>query len=760
MADASIKEQILKLLPKIQRARALAVKQTAQSLSPLAASIAGSFAAGGSGLASPVDSSNLTNDFIASVRSASKVSAGEALTLFMKEQGLVYAIGRDAARVHLTFAGNTDAERLATFAKTKLRMAHAVLVECAGPNGPVFFIQETASDVAVAPVAGEPLEVMGGVVSGRKTGLRVALLDTRARKPKNAFTAIDWTEYVQGILPPEDVSAPGYSVNAKQPYGPAWGATRPPGTPANLRLAGVATRVTPLPLPADAYTVTARVTYSPPPLFQGRAHDEYDNRPGAREGNVGLADPGPFGDQRGRGIDTAGRPVGRARVDRYGAFLWSAAEWVEFSQGLSVSVYNKDTFALEQIALSAPEPVTLTHAHEVPPALEQRAITAFSTLITYMAGTQVEPVFQGILLDLYTRSFSVFKRCLSALNTLQPATDEAGMKTGMRKRNAQLYELLTQRGLDLTADAGADVRGALARAGAYSIPEWRQAGETYLPAGGVEYGGATASAPPNGSIVLSEVESVPAQLAPYVYKNAWEGAHAFTGSQVGSRKGVPVGFVVLHWGGETREIVIRNLGDAKSTHYTVSVTGEIHQHAYLSDATWHGGVQNAWSIGIDLCTPGFLKKGDELKPRFSAFTPVTVPLFGSVSYARGPVDLYESTHMLLERLRALYPQIGVESLGLVRDAASGDNYVIVAGGYYFDVQYIDTWYGVTSHGMIAKDDRDRPARVDDLYMFIYHCLRRAGNTSEQAYQNATRTIGQRPLPANDSLPPRIKLLTQ
>lgn len=760
MADVSIKEQIKKLLPKIERARALATKQTAQSLSPLAASIAGSFATGASLFASPVDSSNLTNDFIASVRAASKVSAGEALTLFMKEQGPVYAIGRDAARVHLTFAGNTDAERLAAFAKAKLRMAHAVLVECTGPSGPVFFIQETASDVTVAPAAGEPLEVMGGVVSGRKTGLRVALLDTRARKPKNAFASIDWTEYVQGILPPEDVSALGYSVNAKQPYGPAWGATRPPGTPANLRLAGVATRVTPLPLPADAYTVAARVTYSPPVLFQGRAHDGYDNRPGSREGNVGLADPGPFGDLRGRGIDTPGRPVGRARIDRYGAFLWSAAEWVEFSQGLSVSVYNTGTFALEQIALSAPEPVTLTHAHEVPPALEQRAITAFSTLITYLAGTQVEPVFQGILLDLYTRSFSVFKRCLSALNTLLPATDEAGMKTGMRKRNAQLYELLTQRGLDLTADAGVDVRGALARAGAYSIPEWRQQGNTYLPAGGVKYGGATASAPPNGSIVLSEVESVPAQLAPYVYKNAWEGAHAFTGSQVGSRKGVPIGFVVLHWGGATREDVIRNLGKEKSTHYTVSVTGEIHQHAYLSDATWHGGLQNTWSIGIDLCTPGLLEKGDELKPRFSAFTPVKVPLFGSKSYARGPIELYESTHMLLERLRSLYPQIGVQRLGLVHDPASGDDFIVVAGGYYLGEQYISMWYGVTSHGMVAKDDNDKPSRVDDLYMFIYHCLRRAGNTSEQAYQNATRTIGQRPRPANDSLPPRIKLLTQ
>lgn len=755
----SVKARLASMISTIKNARA-AAPAVNSAFSPLALSLAAARARGYTLAQPPVDKSFVSLKFAEIIRRAQAL--GNYLRIELASPGPVYAVGRGSSRVYTDIAGKTVAGLRVLAVKNLLGFTHAVLVEYTDASGKkTYFLQETASQLTGELDANKPIEAAGGVQYGNGYSVRVALLEQNS--VLNPFNRIDWVEYVESIVPAQTTISVSYNTTVARPYGPFWVATRPPGTPANLRFtsSAVSGNFPEYGFPDDMLKHPVTKHALPTTIYYGEAHKAYDNRPEEGRGGAGLVDPGPLGEARGGGIESGSRPAGSARVDRFGVVKWTAADWSSFSQGFSLPYFTTDpnNLAPAEFAFSAGSAVQLTYAHEVPYDLEVKAATCRAMLAEYMANTLTEPVFQSITLDIFTASFTVFKRVLGAF-ALGAAASTDDKRVKYASRNSQLLNLYVNRGLDTTAEPGVDVAALLISNMRYTLTSAWSPNQTPPAARGVGYGEQGSNTPPAGSIVGGPSPSTwhPYQSA-YAYKNGWEGGVTpFPPTQTGQR-GVPVGLIVLHWGGETRAKVLGNLGATKSTHYTVDRSGEVHQHAYIEDATWHAGVQNTWSIGIDLCTPGLIPSGQERAPKFSGFEAKSFPVLGGqYKYALAPVAMYESTHQLVEKLRTLY-NMRDDLLGTVRDVSDGGLYVVMRGGYYLAEDHASKWYGVTPHMMLALDDQNRPARVDEVFMFVYHCLRRQGNTAADAYTNAIRTLEQSVLPATSTLPPRVKLLT-
>lgn len=755
----SVKARLASMISTIKNARA-AAPAVNSAFSPLALSLAAARARGYTLAQPPVDKSFVSVNFAEIIRGAQ--ATGEYLSVELASPGPVYAVGRGSSRIFTSFAGKTVGGIDASSAQRALNFKFAVLVEYTDAGGKkAYLLQETAAQLTGELDANKPIEAAGGVQRGNGYSVRVALLERN--RILNPFNRIDWAEYINGIVPSQTSMSVSYNTNVARPYGPYWVATRPPGTPANLRFtsSAVSGSFPAYGFPADMLK-HATTKHSPPAtLYYGEAHREYDNRPEEGRGGAGLVDPGPFGAERGGNIEGGSRAAGGARIDRFGVVKWTAAEWSSFSQGFSLPYYTTDpnNMAPAEFTFSAGSAVQLTYAYEVPYDLEVKAATCRAMLAEYMSNTLTEPVFQSITLAVFTASFTVFKRVLGAF-ALGGATDTADKRVKYAGRNSKLLDLYVNRALDTTAEPGVDVAALLISGMSYTLTRSWSPNQAPPAARGVGYGQQGSNTPPSGSIVGGPSPSTwHAYQSAYTYKNGWEqGVTSFPPAQTGQR-GVPVGVIVLHWGGETRAKVLGSLGTTKSTHYTVDSSGEVHQHAYIEDATWHAGVQNAWSIGIDLCTPGLIPIGQERAPRFSGFEAKSFPVLGRQhKYALARVAMYESTHQLVETLRTLYT-IRDDLLGVVRDVSDGALYVVMRGGHYLAEEHASKWYGVTPHMMLALDDQNRPARVDEVFMFVYHCLRRQGNTAADAYINAIRTLEQTVLPATPTLPPRVKLLT-
>ncbi|MGA1353406.1 MAG: N-acetylmuramoyl-L-alanine amidase [Candidatus Limnocylindrus sp.] len=676
--------------------------------------------------------------------------AGSRLVINLRSPMPVYAVGRGESAViaHTTASLSIQAA---------LGIQNSALIEYTSGGVKTLFLQETNSVVPVGTPTTGPIEQSGGVRRGTGYDITIVAVNLAKRTFTNPFTSMNWTSYVQGVLPPS-ISTTAYPTNTAQPYGPAWGVTRPPGTPKELRFASTLINVTDPVVPADMLVGTTLIRCAfraTSGLRYGIAHPRFDNRPLEVTGGPGIIDPGPFGDQRGGGIVSPYRAPAKARIDRYGVFQWTAGEWADFSTGYTVPYYDKSNYQVKSLELAPAKNISISNACDVPLDAERDAVKAVALLGVYMQVSNIEPAFQEILLRLFIASYTAFKA--AALFTLPPAADRNAALSNMIAVNKAIYTATVGRGVRLEAE-GLKIDTLLTSNHAYIHSDWQDA--STQPAVAPLYGAAV-SPPPAGNLLVKGPEQsswVPAELGGYAFVNAWGGAHVFPPAQIGSRRGVPPGLIVLHWGGESREQILRNLGRAKSTHFTVASDGSVHQHAYLSDATWHANLQNDWAIGIDLCTPGLIPRGKEADARYRDFTPVSAPLLGSNKYALAPVAMYESTHLLIEQLRQLYPDITDRTLGLVHDVSDGKDYVVAVGGYYLGQEHTGVWYGVTPHMMLDLDKNDAPSRADEIFMFIYHCLRRRGVASGVAYQRAQETIAQTVLRATPTLPPRIKLL--